>query len=242
MINLENVTVTYNYHRYKSGSLKEVILKTLLRKKEEAIKFNALDNVSIKIEEGESVGFIGHNGAGKSTLLNVLARTMAPSQGKVEITGTIDSLRNLGAGFDPELNAIENIYLYKSLLGYKRKEIKDRVPAILDFAALGEFAQTPIKYYSSGMFARLGFATAIDSDPDILLIDEVINVGDESFINKCHEVFKNFHQSGKTLVLVSHELEFIQNFCDKVGVLKKGCLEFIGEPKEAVEYYRGSFE
>ena len=152
--------------------------------------------------------------------------------------GELDSLISLGAGFDPELNAIENIYLYGSLHGRDKETIKERIPHILEFAELEEFAQTPIKYYSSGMYARLGFSCAIDTNPDILIVDEVLAVGDERFNKKCRAVFNEFLESDKTIIMVSHGVTMLERIAHQIGVLSKGELIFFGDPKEAVKVYR----
>lgn len=236
---IDCVTVAYRSYEQRPTTLKETLLGIV---KERKIRyydtFDALKSISFEVKKGEIVGFIGSNGAGKSTLLNVLAGVLPPTQGSVISHGSIDSLRSLGAGFDSELNAIENIYLYGSLRGASRSEIKKRVPAIIEFAELQEFAATPVKYYSSGMYARLGFACAIDKDPDILIVDEVLAVGDERFQKKCQEVFTNFLKSGRTIVIVSHSMAVIERICTRVGVLSKGSLLYLGDPKTAIERYR----
>ncbi|MCL4143421.1 UNVERIFIED_CONTAM: hypothetical protein GTU68_045305 [Idotea baltica] len=198
----------------------------------------ALNGISFNVSEGEIYGIIGSNGAGKSTLLNVLAGVLPPSNGFYKIKGELDSLRSLGAGFDSELNAIENIYLYCSLRGRKKDDITKHIPKILEFAELEKFATTPIKYYSSGMYARLGFSVALDQKPDVLLVDEVLAVGDDRFQKKCSDVFKEYLKTGKTVIIVSHDMATLQNLCTKAAVLANGKLVFEGDPKEAIDYYR----
>jgi len=238
VIDLKNVTVNFNYHSNNYRSLKETIINKITRKKRDPNqKFTVLNDFNLTIFKGQTVGFIGHNGAGKSTLLNILAQTIIPSSGDVKITGSVDSLRNLGAGFDSDLNAVENIYLYLSLLGHSMDYIRSRVRHIIEFAELSEFAKTPVKYYSAGMYARLGFATAIDSSPDILLIDEVINVGDERFAKKCQQVFKTIKSDNKTIVIVSHDYQYLLKFCDRIGIMEKGKLVYYGSPQDAINIY-----
>lgn len=235
----ENITVHYRSYKEQPNTLKETLLNIVRRGQFRYYStFAALKQVSFTVQRGEIVGFIGSNGAGKSTLLSVLAGVLPPSEGSVKLAGSVDSLRSLGAGFDSELNAIENIYLYGSLRGRSREQIKERVPEILAFAELEEFAKTPVKYYSSGMFARLGFACAIDKNPDILLVDEVLAVGDERFQAKCRGVFENYLASGRTIVMVSHNMNFLEGICSRIGLLSKGELIFLGAPKEAIKLYR----
>lgn len=236
---VENVVVAYRSYKHQPTTLKDAVINFLkLGKIRYYETFNALSDISFTIRQGEIVGFIGSNGAGKSTLLNVLAGVLPPSSGSVTTNGSVDSLRSLGAGFDSELNAIENIYLYGSLRGQSRAQIKERVPAIIEFAELEEFVQTPIKYYSSGMNARLGFACAIDKDPDILLVDEVLGVGDERFQKKCQKVFEDILARGKTIVMVSHNMGVMESLCSRVGVISKGELVYLGDPRAAIELYR----
>jgi len=200
--------------------------------------FTAVDGISLSLRKGEVLGFLGANGAGKSTLLITLSGVLKPASGEVLMHGSVDSLISLGAGFDRELNAIENIYLYASLHKVPKERIQERIPSILEFAELQEFAETPIRYYSSGMYARLGFSCAIDINPDILLVDEVLAVGDERFNKKCRDVMFKLLQSGKTIVMVTHNLSMIEKMADQVGVLSKGRLIYFGDPSTALEVYR----
>lgn len=238
-IDISHVTIAYRSYKERPTTAKESMIRLLRHGQlRHYSTFNALSDISFQIPRGKVFGFIGSNGSGKSTLLKVLAQVLVPSQGSVTINGTVASLIELGAGFDPELNAIENIYLNGSLHKKSRAQIKDRVEHIIEFAELQEFATTPIKYYSSGMYARLGFAVAIDIDPDILLVDEILGVGDERFQEKCAGVFERFLASGKTLVLVSHNMQMLADTADKVGLISKGRLLFLGEPELAIELYR----
>lgn len=238
---LEGVTVSYRSYKERPTSLKESILRFLKSGRVRYFStFDALKNLNLEIERGKVFGIIGSNGAGKSTLLKVIAGVLPPTSGTVEVNGKIDSLIQLGAGFDSELNAIENIFLNCSLHQKSKKEIEARIPHILEFAELEEFATTPIKYYSSGMFARLGFSVAIDREPDILIVDEVLAVGDERFQKKCKKVFERLLEQKKTVIMVSHSLEQLRDMSDQIAVLSKGRLIYLGEPKKALEIYRDS--
>jgi ABC-type polysaccharide/polyol phosphate transport system ATPase subunit len=238
-IDLSNVTVAYRSYKERPSSAKESMIRFLRDGKlSHYSTFNALSDVSLQIPRGKVYGFVGSNGSGKSTLLKVLAGVLMPTRGRVVVNGSIASLIELGAGFDPELNAIENIYLNGSLHRKSRLEIKERVEQILDFAELNDFATTPIKYYSSGMYARLGFSVAVDINPDVLLVDEILGVGDERFQEKCSKVFERFLASGKTLVLVSHNLGMLEKTADKVGLISRGRLVYLGSPHLAIQMYR----
>lgn len=243
-IQVENISVAYRRYAERPTSLKESMLKLITnRGRRYYSTFNALTQISFTVSRGEVVAIIGSNGSGKSTLLKVLAGVLTPATGEVRIRGLVSSLIELGAGFDPELNAVENLYLNGSLYRRSRAEMKQRIDPILDFAELSEFAYTPIKYYSSGMFARLGFSAAIDLNPDILIVDEILGVGDERFQNKCAEVFKRYILEGKTILMVSHAMTQVEELAQRVILLSKGRLAFIGEPTEAVRLYRdGSYE
>ena len=238
-VDISHVTIAYRSYKERPTTAKESMIRLLRHGQLRHFStFNALSDISFQIPRGKVYGFIGSNGSGKSTLLKVLAQVLVPTRGQVTINGTVASLIELGAGFDPELNAIENIYLNGSLHKKSRAQIKERVEHIIEFAELQEFATTPIKYYSSGMYARLGFAVAIDIDPDILLVDEILGVGDERFQEKCAAVFERFLASGKTLVLVSHNMQMLADTADKVGLISKGRLLFLGEPELAIDLYR----
>lgn len=238
-VEVNNITVSYRSYKERPTSLKESIVRFIKTgNMTYHSTFDALSNVSFCVRKGEVLGVIGSNGAGKSTLLRTLAGVLKPRIGSVNIQGSIDSLIQLGAGFDSELNAIENIYLNASLHKISRSVIAERVDRIIEFAELKEFANTPIKYYSSGMNARLGFATAIDKDPDVLLVDEVLGVGDERFKKKCDVVFDNFLSRDKTVIIVSHNLSAIERMAHQAVLLSKGRAVFIGDPKEAIARYQ----
>jgi ABC-type polysaccharide/polyol phosphate transport system ATPase subunit len=236
---LAGVTVSYRSYKERPTSLKETIIQIIRdRKWQHYSLFDALSRVDLQIPRGSVFGIIGSNGSGKSTLLKVLSGVLRPTNGTVVRNGSIASLIELGAGFDPELNAIENLYLHGSLHRKSRAEIRDRVDHILSFAELTDFAYTPVKYYSSGMFARLGFSAAVDIDPDILLVDEILGVGDERFQEKCQGVFQRFISSGKTIVIVSHSMELVAGLCPTTAVMSRGSVAYCGPTAEAIEMYR----
>ncbi len=238
-IDIKDITVAYRSYKERPTSLKESLLKFL---RHGVLKhystFDALSGVSLSVDPGTVLGVIGSNGSGKSTLLKVLAGVLVPTRGTVAVNGSVSSLIELGAGFDPEMNAVENIYLNGSLHQKTRDYIRSRVDHILDFAELTEFATTPVKYYSSGMYARLGFSVAVDIDPDILLVDEILAVGDERFQEKCRKVFTKFLEAGRTVVIVSHSMKLIEERADKVALLSRGKLVNLGDPAAAIEMYR----
>lgn len=238
-IEVSNVTVQYRAYKERPGTFKEHFIQCVKtgRWPQYFSTFKALDNISFTITKGSSVGVIGSNGAGKSTLLKVLSGVLKPSSGHVYCNGKVDSLISLGAGFDRELNAIENIYLYGSLYLVPKDEITARVPKILEFAELTEFAETPLRYYSSGMFARLGFSCALDMNPDILLVDEVLAVGDERFRKKSHAAMQKLLKEGRTVIMVSHGLDGLKSSVERILLLSKGRLIFDGDPKEAIKIY-----
>ncbi len=241
IVEIKDVQVSYRSYQERPTSLKEMTIKFLRTGKlKYHSSFEALNKISFKIKPGAVFGILGSNGAGKSTLLKVIAGVLPPTSGEVITNGNLDCLIQLGAGFDPDLNAIENIYLYGSLRRRSVKELKTRVDSILEFAELGDFALTPIKYYSSGMYARLGFAVAIDSDPDILIVDEVLAVGDQRFKTKCERVFLDRIKRGKTIIMVSHDLESIRRLCSEALLLSAGNVVFQGDPETAVNLYLGN--
>jgi ABC-type polysaccharide/polyol phosphate transport system ATPase subunit len=200
--------------------------------------FWALKNVSFEIKQGESVGFIGRNGAGKSTILKLLAGVTKPSSGNVEVVGRVAALIEVGAGFHPELTGRENVFLNASILGMKKAEIEKQFDSIVSFAELEEFIDTPVKHYSSGMYVRLGFAIAAHTEPDIFLIDEVLAVGDAAFQKKCTDTLAAHKAAGKTMILVSHDLEKIAEVCDRCIYVSHGEVRYDGLPSEAITEYQ----
>ncbi len=234
----ENVSKEYTLYKTFTTGFKGFILN--LRNSLREIKNNklkALDNISFKIFKGESVGIIGQNGAGKSTVLSLIAGTLKPSSGRVTVEGRVAPLLELGAGFHPELTGIENIILNGVLLGMRKREIIPRLESIINFSELGEFIYQPIKTYSSGMLARLGFSVAIHTDPEILLIDEILAVGDFKFQEKCINKLLEFKEKGITIVIVSHSIDDVRKLCDRVILLHKGKKIFDGKVEEGIEKY-----
>jgi ABC-type polysaccharide/polyol phosphate transport system ATPase subunit len=238
-VTAENVSVVYRSYIRRPTSLKETLIRFARRTREPTYStFHALQGVSLQIPRGSVFALVGSNGCGKSTLLKVIAGVLKPTSGSVTLQGDVASLIELGAGFDPDLTAIENIYLNGSLHKKTRAEMNSRVEHILSFAELHEFAFTPIKYYSSGMYARLGFSVAVDVDPDILLVDEILGVGDERFQDKCAAVFDELIARGKTIILVTHNMKLVQEKAQGAALLQKGQLLYVGDPNEAVRIYR----
>ena len=200
-------------------------------------RFSALDDVSFTVKRGETFGVIGPNGSGKSTLLKILAGVLYPDSGKVRVNGKIAPFLELGVGFQPDLTAKENIFLYGSIMGLTLKEIAKRYDEILDFAELRRFENMKLKNFSSGMAVRLAFATAVQTDPDILLVDEVLAVGDEAFQRKCSEKIEEIRRQGKTILIVSHALGTVQELCERCMLLKNGKILASGETGKVVEEY-----
>ncbi|MBP1927929.1 lipopolysaccharide transport system ATP-binding protein [Methanolinea mesophila] len=203
-------------------------------------EFWALKNISFEIEKGQVIGIIGRNGAGKSTLLKILSRITFPTEGEIEIHGRVGSLLEVGTGFHPELTGRENVYLSGSILGMKRKEIDAKFEQIVRFAEIEKFIDTPVKRYSSGMYVRLAFAVAAHLDPEILLIDEVLAVGDNEFQKKCLNKMKDVSRSGRTILFISHNMRAIAGLCDKCIMLENGILKKFGETNEVIEEYLSS--
>lgn len=200
-------------------------------------RFEAVKRVSFKIFRGSTTGIIGRNGSGKSTLLKLIAGVYEPTEGHVRVSGTIAPLIELGAGFHHELTGRENILINGLLLGLTKRQVQEREQRIIDFAEIGDFIDSPVKQYSSGMYMRLGFAVATEVDPDILLIDEILAVGDASFREKCYDRLRTFRERGKTIVIVSHDAGMISGFCDRVLLINKGELIADGPPDEVISQY-----
>lgn len=233
-IQVEGLTETFRRYQEVRGGIKERLVRFRRATFEE---FHALEDVSFTIEQGETVGIIGHNGSGKSTLLKVLARILPVDAGEVSINGRIASLLELGAGMHGDLSGRENIYLNGAILGLTRDEIDLRFDDIVDFAGIRPFLDTAVRNYSSGMYVRLGFAIAVNVDPDILLVDEVLSVGDAVFQNRSMERMRQFKEQGKTIVIVSHDLTSIEELCDRTLVLHHGELVFDGPARQGVSQY-----
>ena len=207
-------------------------------KKRHSTDHAALKDVDLTIYKGETVGIIGTNGSGKSTLLKIITGVLSQTSGQIRVDGRISALLELGAGFNMEYNGIENIYLNGTMMGFSKKEIDDRLQDILDFADIGEYVYQPCKTYSSGMFVRLAFAVAINIDPEILIVDEALSVGDVFFQAKCYHKFEEFKTQGKTILFVSHDLTSIAKYCDRVVLLNKGVKLREGGPKEIIDAYK----
>lgn len=234
-IRVDDVSKLYKLYDKPSDRLKESL--GLTRKKLYKEHY-ALHNVSFDVKRGETVGIIGTNGSGKSTILKIITGVLNPSGGHVEIDGRISALLELGAGFNMEYTGIENIYLNGTMIGFSREEIDAKMQDILDFADIGDFVHQPVKTYSSGMFVRLAFAVAINIDPEILIVDEALSVGDVFFQAKCYKKFENFKKMGKTILFVSHDLGSISKYCDRVVLLNRGKKLAEGTPKEMVSMYK----
>jgi ABC-2 type transport system ATP-binding protein/lipopolysaccharide transport system ATP-binding protein len=237
VIQLDNVGLQYRLAKQRIPSFKEYAVHwmrgTLVHE-----EFWGLKDVSFSVRRGESVGVIGHNGAGKSTLLKVISRVLAPTTGHVVVNGSVMPLLELGTGFDPELTGVENIYLNALLFGRTRSEVERMVPSIVETSGLGDFIYAPIRQYSSGMWARLGFAVATAWVPDILILDEVLQVGDANFQRRCEERMRSFRDQGSTILLVSHDPSSITNSCDRCLWLDKGHLRADGPAGEVLQQYR----
>lgn len=236
IIEVKNVYMKFNLMEERVDNLKEYIVR-FFKGKLLYNEFTALDNISFSINRGDVVGFIGLNGAGKSTLLKIVAGILKPTSGEVKIKGDIAPLIEVGAGFDPELTARENIFLNGAILGYDHKFLLKHFNSIIDFAELRQFVDVPVKNFSSGMYARLGFSIATEVKPDILIVDEVLAVGDYKFQEKCESRIENMIKKGTTVIMVSHSIETIKKMCNKVLWLENGKLKKIGNTKEICQQY-----
>lgn len=234
-IQVKNLEKAYKLYNKSSDRLKETL--GLGRKKRHTEHY-ALKGVDLTIHQGETVGIIGTNGSGKSTILKIITGVLNPTGGEVMVNGRISALLELGAGFNMEYNGIENIYLNGTMIGFSEKEIEEKMNDILEFADIGEYVYQPVKTYSSGMFVRLAFAVAINIEPEILIVDEALSVGDVFFQAKCYHKFEEFKSMGKTIVFVSHDLSSISKYCDRVVLLNQGVKLGEGEPKEMIDIYK----
>lgn len=234
-IKVRNLSKVYKLYNSPQERLKESLHP--MRKKYHK-NYYALNDVSFDIKKGETVGIIGKNGSGKSTLLKIITGVLTPTDGSVMVNGKISALLELGAGFNPELTGVENVYFNGTLLGYTREEMVEKIDSILSFADIGDFVYQPVKTYSSGMFIRLAFAVAIKVDPDILIVDEALSVGDEAFQRKCFSCFQDFQKQGKTIIFVSHAAATIVELCDRAMLFDQGELLLKGAPKSVVANYQ----
>ena len=236
VINLENVRVRFNKASVRVDNLKEYFVR-LIRRELMFQEFIALDNINLKIKKGEAWGFVGTNGAGKSTLLKVISKILKPASGEVQVKGSVAALIELGAGIDPNLSARENIYLNGLLLGYSKEFIDSKFDEIVEFSELQEFLDAPVKNFSSGMKARLGFSVATAVEPDILIADEILSVGDIKFRQKCNKKMESMLENGTTLLYVSHNTASILKLCDKVLWLDHGKEVMKGDAEEVCDAY-----
>ena len=234
-ISVNDVSKMYKLYDNPMDRLKESL--GLSRKKKYKEHY-ALNHVSFQVHKGETVGIIGTNGSGKSTILKIITGVLSPTGGEVSVNGRISALLELGAGFNGEYSGLENVYLNGSMIGFSREEIDAKLQSILDFADIGEFIHQPVKTYSSGMFVRLAFAVAINIEPEILIVDEALSVGDVFFQAKCYHKFEEFKKMGKTIVFVSHDLSSISKYCDRVYLLNQGNILGEGSPKAMIDTYK----
>ena len=235
-LEIDHVSQRFSLRHEKT--LRGLFVTKVLRRHATKETFFALDDVDLDIEAGSTIGLIGHNGSGKSTLLKIIGGVLTPTYGEVRRRGTLAALLELGAGFHHDLTGRENVFLNADVLGIPRAVAKERFDEIVDFSGVEQFIDTPMKFYSSGMFVRLGFAVAIFAEPDILLVDEVLAVGDEAFQRKCLDVVRRFQQEGRTIVLVTHDMRQVEEFCDRVILLDHGHLVADGEPVPVISEFR----
>ena len=234
-VKIENISKVYRLYDKPMDRLKESLG---LSRKKKFKEHYALSDVSLEIKHGETVGIIGTNGSGKSTLLKIITGVLTKTSGELMVDGRISALLELGAGFNMEYTGIENVYLNGAMTGFSKEEIDQKLEQILEFADIGEFVHQPVKTYSSGMFVRLAFAVAINIEPEILIVDEALSVGDVFFQNKCYKKFEEFKEKGKTILFVSHDLSSISKYCDRVFLLNRGKKIAQGSPKEMIDAYK----
>ncbi len=234
-IEVSHLTKIYKLYNRPSDRLREALG---FSKRARSTELRALDDVSFRVAKGETVGIIGTNGSGKSTILKIITGVLKETSGEVRVNGRISALLELGAGFNMEYTGIENVYLNGTMIGFTKEEIDAKLQSILDFADIGDFVYQPVKTYSSGMFVRLAFAVAINIDPEILIVDEALSVGDVFFQAKCYHKFEEFRKEGRTILFVSHDLSSISKYCDRVVLLNRGVMKAEGRPKEIVDLYK----
>jgi lipopolysaccharide transport system ATP-binding protein len=236
-VSVENVSKSFKLYKERNQSLKSTIMRGRRSVHEE---FLALRDISFEVPQGSTFGLIGSNGSGKSTLLKCLAKIYYPEQGRISANGRVAALLEVGSGFHPELSGRENIFLNGSILGMSRKEVTRKFDEIVSFSGVEEFIDQPVKNYSSGMYVRLGFSVAINIDPDILVVDEVLAVGDAEFQEKCRQKFVDFKKAGKTVILVSHAMGAVEDMCDHAAWLRHGELMMHGRAKPTIKAYLNS--
>lgn len=241
-IQLDDICLTFRVHSARTYSIKETAVNYLMRRRytKPAMTVEAIRNVSLDVPHGQRLGIIGDNGSGKSSLLKVMSRIYPPTSGTINVKGFLVPLLEVGIGFNPELSGIENIYLTGAIMGINRKAMSKKVDAIFDFCELHDFADTPIKYYSSGMSQRLAFSVATEVDPEILLLDEIFSAGDIHWMERAQQRMQELIDRTRILVLVSHQMDLIERYCDRAIWMQKGEIVMDGEPSKLVEAYRST--
>ena len=234
-ISVQDITKIYRLYNRQRDRLWESLGLDFKKNYKEK---HALSHVNFEVKKGETVGIIGTNGSGKSTMLKLITGVLTPTSGQIHVDGRISALLELGAGFNMEYTGIENVYLNGTMIGFTKEEIDQRLQSIIDFADIGDYINQPVKSYSSGMFVRLAFAVAINIDPEILIVDEALSVGDVFFQSKCYRKFEDFKREGKTILFVSHDLSAISRYCDRAILLNQGDKVYEGTPKEAIDIYK----
>ncbi len=237
-VECRDVSLVYPLIRDRPGSFKEQVIRSL-RRKTEVEELLAIQDLTLRVRHGEVVGVIGDNGAGKSTLMKMVARVLPPTEGRVIVRGLVAPLIELGAGFNPELTALENVILYGAMLGRSPKEMAERAAPIIEWAGLSEFSDVAVRAFSSGMLARLGFSIATDISADVLLVDEILSVGDQSFRERSRERIRNTMQQGAATILVSHDMKMVQDLATRALWLEKGKIRKEGLPAEVIAAYTG---
>ena len=241
-VELHNVSMRFNLARERVDNLKEYFVRMLKGKRTAIDEFWALQDVSFNIAKGESFALVGANGSGKSTTLKIISGILSPTKGNVIVNGSIAPLIELGAGFDFELTGRENVFLNGAILGFSRKEMQEKYEEIVDFSELGDFIEVPVKNYSSGMVARLGFSCATTVRPEILIVDEILGVGDHHFQEKCSKRMEDMMGAGTTVILVSHSEQDVKRICKKAAWINHGKLMFVGDSGEAINRYNAHVE
>ena len=237
VIQLKNVTQRFRVIHERKDTVRELMIR-LFRRQSSFHDFEAVKNVSFDVPSGQSLAIIGRNGSGKSTLLKIIAGVYQPTRGTVRVTGSLAPLIELGAGFHHELTGRENILIGGLLMGYSKRQMLEREQRIIDFADIGEFIDAPVKQYSSGMYMRLAFAVATEVEPQILLVDEILAVGDSAFQEKCFERIRNFRLAGKTILLVTHNMQDVEKHCERAILVDQGSVVIDGRPDEVIATYR----
>ncbi|KAI4445996.1 Vitamin B12 import ATP-binding protein BtuD [Eubacterium plexicaudatum ASF492] len=235
VVSVKGIRKVYKLYNKPSDRFREALFA---KRPELHADHYALDDINFTVKQGECIGIIGTNGSGKSTLLKIITGVLHPSQGEVRMQGRVSALLELGAGFHMEYTGVQNVYLNGAMMGFSKKEIEKRLPLIEDFAQIGDFMRQPVKTYSSGMFARLAFAAAIHVDPDILIVDEALSVGDIFFQAKCYRKFQEFISRGKTILFVSHDMSSVLKYCDRCLLLHKGRQVALGKSSEVIDIYK----